>query len=161
MPRANPPSSSSTGSRRLGLQSVVWNEAVKINGADPDFHRRDLWNAIKAGDFPEWDLCLQTFDQKFADGFDFDILDPTKIIPEEILPARPVGRLVLDRMPENFFAETEQVAFMTQNVVAGHRLLQRPAAAGAQLLLPRHAAEAAGEPELHPPADQRAQVPLP
>ena len=71
---------------KLGLQSVVWNEAVKINGADPDFHRRDLWTAIKAGDFPEWELQLQLFDQQFADAFDFDVLDPTKIIPEEILP---------------------------------------------------------------------------
>ena len=104
---------------KLGLQSVVWNEAVKINGADPDFHRRDLWNAIQSGDFPEWELCLQTFDQDFADSFDFDILDPTKIVPEEMVPAVPVGRLVLDRMPENFFAETEQVAFMTQNIVPG------------------------------------------
>jgi catalase len=104
---------------KLGLQSVLWNEAVKINGADPDFHRRDLWNAIKSGDFPEWELCLQTFDDDFAASFDFDILDPTKIIPEEEIPAVPVGRLVLDRMPENFFAETEQVAFMTQNIVPG------------------------------------------
>ena len=104
---------------KLGMQSVLWNEAVKINGADPDFHRRDLWNAIQSGDFPEWELCLQTFDDKFAANFDFDVLDPTKLIPEEILPARPVGRLVLDRMPENFFAETEQVAFMTQNIVPG------------------------------------------
>jgi len=104
---------------KLGMQSVVWNEAVKINGADPDFHRRDLWNAIQAGDFPEWELCLQLFDQEFADNFEFDILDPTKIIPEEILPPIPVGRLVLDRMPDNFFAETEQVAFMTQNVPPG------------------------------------------
>ncbi len=103
----------------LGLQSVVWNEAVKINGADPDFHRRDLWNAVQSGDFPEWELCLQTFDQKFADRFDFDVLDATKIIPEEIVPAKPVGRMVLDRMPDNFFAETEQVAFMTQNIVPG------------------------------------------
>lgn len=104
---------------KQGLQSVVWNEAVKINGADPDFHRRDLWNAIQTGDFPEWELCLQVFDQAFADAFDFDVLDPTKIIPEELLPARPVGKLVLNRMPDNFFAETEQVAFMTQNVVPG------------------------------------------
>ncbi len=104
---------------KLGMQSVVWNEAVKINGADPDFHRRDLWNAIQAGDFPEWVLNVQLFDQKFADSFDFDVLDPTKIIPEEELPPVPVGRLVLDRMPENFFAETEQVAFMTQNVPPG------------------------------------------
>jgi catalase len=104
---------------KLGLQSVVWNEAVKINGADPDFHRRDLWTAIKTGNFPEWELRLQLFDQEFADSFEFDILDPTKIIPEEILPPVPVGRLVLDRMPDNFFAETEQVAFMTQNVPPG------------------------------------------
>jgi catalase len=104
---------------KLGLQSVVWNEAVKINGADPDFHRRDLWTAIKTGSFPEWELRLQLFDQTFADSFEFDVLDPTKIIPEEMLPPVPVGRLVLDRMPDNFFAETEQVAFMTQNVPPG------------------------------------------
>jgi catalase len=104
---------------KLGMQSVLWNEAVKINGADPDFHRRDLWNAIQSGDLPEWELCLQTFDQEFADSFDFDVLDATKLIPEELLPAKPVGRLVLNRMPENFFAETEQVAFMTQNIVPG------------------------------------------
>ena len=104
---------------KLGMQSVVWNEAVKINGADPDFHRRDLWDAIKAGNFPEWELRLQLFDQKFADEFEFDVLDATKLIPEELLPAVPVGRLVLDRMPDNFFAETEQVAFMTQNVPPG------------------------------------------
>lgn len=104
---------------KLGMQSVLWNEAVKINGADPDFHRRDLWNAIQAGDFPEWELNLQVFDQAFADSFDFDVLDPTKFIPEEVLAPIPVGRLVLDRMPDNFFAETEQVAFMTQNVPPG------------------------------------------
>ena len=104
---------------KLGMQSVVWNEAVKINGADPDFHRRDLWDAIQAGDFPEWELCVQLFDQDFADKFDFDVLDATKLIPEEILAPIPVGRLVLDRMPDNFFAETEQVAFMTQNVPPG------------------------------------------
>ena len=104
---------------KQGLQSVVWNEAVKINGADPDFHRRDLWDAINLGDFPEWELGLQLFDQEFADSFDFDILDATKIIPEEILPVRVVGRLVLDRVVDNFFAETEQVAFCTQNVPPG------------------------------------------
>ncbi|MDF2619876.1 MAG: catalase [Xanthobacteraceae bacterium] len=104
---------------KLGLQSVVWNEAVKINGADPDFHRRDLWDAIQSGNFPEWELNVQLFDQEFADGFDFDVLDPTKLIPEEVIKPIPVGRLVLDRMPDNFFAETEQVAFMTQNVPPG------------------------------------------
>jgi catalase len=104
---------------KLGLQSVVWNEAVKINGADPDFHRRDLWNAIQMGDYPEWELGLQLFDDNFADKFDFDVLDATKIIPEEQVPVRRVGRLVLDRCVENFFAETEQVAFCTQNIVPG------------------------------------------
>jgi len=104
---------------KLGLQSVVWNEAVKINGADPDFHRRDLWDAIKQGDFPEWELGLQLFDEKFADEFAFDVLDPTKLIPEEQVPVRRVGRLVLDRVVDNFFAETEQVAFCTQNIIPG------------------------------------------
>jgi catalase len=104
---------------KQGMQSVVWNEALKINGADPDFHRRDMWDAIQQGSFPEWELGLQLFDDEFADRFTFDVLDPTKIIPEEEVPVRRVGRLVLDRMPENFFAETEQVAFHTGNVVPG------------------------------------------
>jgi len=104
---------------KQGLQSVVWNEAVKINGADPDFHRRDLWDAINSGDFPEWELGVQLFDDDFADSFDFDVLDATKLIPEELVPIRVVGRLVLDRVVDNFFAETEQVAFMTQNVPPG------------------------------------------
>ena len=104
---------------KQGLQSVVWNEAVKINGADPDFHRRDLWDAINADDFPEWELGVQLFDDTFADSFDFDVLDATKIIPEELVPVRIVGRLVLDRVVDNFFVETEQVAFMTQNVPPG------------------------------------------
>ena len=104
---------------KQGLQSVVWNEALKINGADPDFHRRDLWDAIGAGDYPEWELGLQVFDDAFADSFEFDVLDATKIIPEELVPVRRVGRLVLDRVVDNFFAETEQVAFQTGNVVPG------------------------------------------
>ncbi len=104
---------------KLGTQSVVWNEAVKINGADPDFHRRDLWNAIQSGAYPEWELGLQLFNDDFADEFEFDILDSTKLIPEERVPIQIVGRLVLDRMPDNFFTETEQVAFCTQNIVPG------------------------------------------
>ena len=102
-----------------GLQSVLWNEAVKINGADPDYHRRDLWNAIQRGDFPEWELGVQVFDDAFADEWDFDVLDATKLIPEELVPVRRIGRMVLDRVVDNFFAETEQVAFCTQNVVPG------------------------------------------
>lgn len=105
---------------KLGMQSVLWDEALRINGADPDFHRRDLWDAVTQGDDPpEWELGLQLFDDDFADSFAFDILDPTKLIPEEDVPLRMVGKLVLDRMPDNFFAETEQVAFCTQNVVPG------------------------------------------
>ena len=104
---------------KLGLQSVLWNEAMKINGADPDFHRRDLWDAIEAGDFPEWELGLQLFDAETAALLPFDALDPTKLITEELVPVRRVGRLVLDRNVKNFFAETEQVAFGTQNIVPG------------------------------------------
>ncbi|HUO21724.1 MAG TPA: catalase [Caulobacteraceae bacterium] len=104
---------------KIGAQSVVWDEALKINGADPDFHRRDLWSAIDCGDFPEWEFCLQTFSQEQADGFDFDVLDATKLVPEELAPLRVVGRMVLDRNPDNFFAETEQVAYCAANVVPG------------------------------------------
>jgi catalase len=104
---------------KQGLQSVVWNEALKISGFDPDFHRRDLWQAITSGAFPEWELGLQVFDEDFANNFRFDILDPTKLIPEEEVPVQLVGRLVLDQVVSNFFAETEQVAFCTQNVIPG------------------------------------------
>ena len=104
---------------KQGLQSVVWNEALKINGADPDFHRRDMWGAIDAGDFPEWELGIQVFDDDFADEFEFDILDATKLIPEEQVPVRIIGRMVLDANVDNFFAETEQVAFCTSNIVPG------------------------------------------
>ncbi len=104
---------------KFGMQSVMWNEAVKINGADADFHRRDLWNAIQTGSYPEWELGLQLFDDAFADAFEFDVLDATKLIPEEQVPIRRVGRLVLDRCVDNFFAETEQVAFCTTNIVPG------------------------------------------
>eukprot|EP00048_Salpingoeca_helianthica_P021769 m.248957 g.248957 ORF g.248957 m.248957 type:complete len:766 (-) comp63856_c0_seq1:49-2346(-) len=104
---------------QLALQSVVWDEAMKINGADPDFHRRDLYESIARGEFPTWELGIQIFDDATAATFPFDILDPTKLVPEELVPVRRVGRLVLTRMPENFFAETEQVAFCTQNIVRG------------------------------------------
>jgi catalase len=103
----------------IGMQSVLWDEAVRINGADPDFHRRDLWEAIDSGNFPEWELGLQLFDEEQAAGFDFDVLDATKLIPEELVPLEIVGRMVLDRNPDNFFAETEQVAFCPANVVPG------------------------------------------
>ncbi len=104
---------------KQGLQSVVWNEALKINGADPDFHRRDMWDAIDAGDFPQWDLGVQVFDDKFAEKFEFDVLDSTKLIPEEQVPVRIIGTMTLNNNVDNFFAETEQVAFCTQNIVPG------------------------------------------
>ena len=102
-----------------GTHSVVWDEAVKINGADPDFHRRDLWSSIEAGNYPQWELGLQVFTEEEADAFSFDVLDATKLIPEELVPVRKVGRMVLDRNPDNFFAETEQVAFGTANLIPG------------------------------------------
>ena len=104
---------------KLGLQSHVWDEAVKIAGADQDFHRRDLFDAITAGNFPEWDLAVQLFTQEQADTFPFDHLDSTKLIPEELIPLKVIGRMVLDRWPDNFFAETEQVAFCPSHLVPG------------------------------------------
>jgi catalase len=102
-----------------GTHSLVWDEAAKLMGADPDYHRRDLWEAIEAGAYPEWELGLQIFTEEQAEQFEFDILDSTKLIPEEIIPLRVVGKMVLDRNPDNFFAETEQVAFCTAHIVPG------------------------------------------
>ncbi len=103
----------------LGLQSTVWDEAVKIAGADPDFHRRDLFEAIQGGSFPSWDLAVQLFTQAEADAFPFDHLDPTKLVPEELVPLQIIGKMTLDRWPDNFFAETEQVAFCPSHLVPG------------------------------------------
>ena len=103
----------------LGTQSVTWDEAVKICGADQDFHRRDLHAAIQAGAFPAWELSIQPFTQEQADRFDFDVLDPTKLVPEEVIPLVPLGKMVLNRWPDNFFAETEQVAFHPGHLVPG------------------------------------------
>jgi catalase len=102
-----------------GVKSLVWDEAQKISGKDPDFHRRDLFEAIERGDYPEWELGLQIVEEKDEFKFGFDLLDPTKIIPEELVPVRRVGKLTLNRNPDNFFAETEQVAFHTGHVVPG------------------------------------------
>ena len=104
---------------KLGVHSVTWDEAVKISGADSDFHRRDLWDAIEAGQFPEWELGLQIIPEKDEHKFDFDLLDATKLVPEEMVPVKIIGRMVLDRNPDNFFAETEQVAFLPGNIVPG------------------------------------------
>jgi catalase len=113
-----------------GTHSLVWDEAVKISGADPDFHRRDLWEAIEAGAYPEYELGLQIFTEEQAEGFSFDVLDATKIVPEELVPVTPVGRLVLNRNPDNFFAETEQVAFCTAHIVPGIDFTNDPLLAG-------------------------------
>ncbi|MGP9801313.1 catalase [Rheinheimera sp. NSM] len=113
-----------------GTHSLVWDEAVKISGADPDFHRRDLWEAIESGEFPAWELGLQIFSEARAEGFSFDVLDATKLIPEELVPLVPVGRMVLNRNPDNFFAETEQVAFCTAHVIPGIDFSNDPLLAG-------------------------------
>lgn len=115
---------------RAGTYSLDWDEAVKISGADPDFHRRDLWEAIESGNFPEWELCFQVFSEQEAASFSFDVLDATKLIPEELVPLTPVGRMVLNRNPDNFFAETEQVAFCTAHIVPGIDFSNDPLLAG-------------------------------
>ncbi len=114
----------------LGTHSLVWDEAVKIAGADADYHRRDLWEAIESGHYPEWEMGLQIFTEEQAEGFSFDVLDATKLIPEELVPVTPVGRMVLNRNPDNFFAETEQVAFCTAHVVPGIDFSNDPLLAG-------------------------------
>ncbi len=114
----------------LGTHSHVWEEAVKISGCDPDFHRRDLWDAIESGDYPEWELGVQVFTEGQAGTFSFDVLDATKLIPEELVPVTPIGRMVLNRNPDNFFAETEQVAFCTAHVVPGIDFTNDPLLAG-------------------------------
>lgn len=104
---------------RLGLQSTIWDEANKLQAADNDYQRRDLWEAIDTGAFPQWDLGIQVFDQAFAEAQPYDVLDATKLIPEEDVPVRVIGTLTLNRNPDNFFAETEQVAFLPTNIVPG------------------------------------------
>jgi catalase len=115
---------------RAGTHSLVWDEAVKISGADPDYHRRDLWERIEAGAYPEYELGIQVFTEEQAEAFSFDILDATKLVPEELVPVRPVGRMVLNRNPDNFFAETEQVAFCAAHVVPGIDFSNDPLLAG-------------------------------
>ncbi len=115
---------------KAGTHSLVWDEAVKISGADSDFHRRDLWEAIEAGNYPEWELSLQVFTEEQAEQWSFDILDATKLVPEELVPLRPVGRMVLTRNPDNFFAETEQVAFCTAHIIPGIDFTNDPLLAG-------------------------------
>ena len=114
----------------LGTHALLWDEAVKIAGCDPDYHRRDLWEAIEAGAYPEWELGAQIISEEEAETFSFDVLDSTKIIPEELVPLQPLGRLVLNRNPDNFFAETEQVAFCAAHVIPGIDFTNDPLLAG-------------------------------
>lgn len=109
-----------------GVHSLVWDEAMKLMGKDPDFHRRALFEAIEDGHFPEWELGVQVIPEKDEMKFDFDLLDPTKLVPEELIPVQKIGRMVLDRNPDNFFAETEQVAFCVSNIVPGIDLTNDP-----------------------------------
>ncbi|WP_080779156.1 catalase [Chryseobacterium phocaeense] len=104
---------------KLGVHSVAWDEAQKISGVDPDFHRRDLWEAIENGAFPEWDFGVQLIPEEDEHKFDFDLLDPTKIVPEEEVPVQIIGTLTLNRNPDNFFAETEQIAFHPGHIIPG------------------------------------------
>ncbi|QOG01312.1 catalase [Flavobacterium sp. MDT1-60] len=104
---------------KLGTHAVVWDEALKISGKNPDFHRQDLWEAIENGNFPEWELGVQIIPQEDEHKYEFDLLDPTKIVPEELVPVKIIGRMVLNKNPDNFFAETEQVAFHPGHVVPG------------------------------------------
>ncbi|SFE98124.1 catalase [Nitrosomonas sp. Nm166] len=113
-----------------GTHSLAWDEAVKIAGADPDFHRRDLWEAIESGAYPEYELGMQIFTEAQGEEFSFDILDATKIVPEELVPVTPVGKMVLNRNPDNFFAETEQVAFCAAHIVPGLDFSNDPLLAG-------------------------------
>jgi catalase len=103
----------------LGVHSVAWDEATIISGKDPDFHRRDLFDAIESGAFPEWELGIQVVEEKDEHKYPFDLLDPTKLIPEELVPVQRIGKMVLNRNPDNFFAETEQVAFHPGHLVPG------------------------------------------
>ena len=145
---------------KLGLQSTLWDEALKLQAADNDYHRRDLWEAIDTGNFPEWELGLQLFDEKFADSLPYDVLDPTKIIPEELVPVRLVGRMVLDRNPDNFFAETEQVAYCPANIVPGIDFTNDPLLQGRLFSYLDTQKSRLGTCQLSPASDQCAEMPV-
>ncbi len=119
-----------------GKASLVWDEAQKLTGRDPDFHRRDLWEAIEAGDYPEFELGLQLIPEENEFAFDFDLLDPTKLIPEALVPVQRVGRMVLNRNPDNFFAENEQAAFHPGHIVPGIDFSNDPLLQGVSSLTP-------------------------
>jgi len=133
---------------KLGVHGLAWDEAQKIAGKDPDFHRRDLWEAIESGNFPEWELGVQIVDEGKEGELGFDILDPTKLIPEAQVPVQLIGKMVLNRNPDNFFAETEQVAFHPGHLVPGIDFSNDPLLQGRLFFLYRHAAVSLGRSQL-------------
>ncbi len=144
----------------LGMHSVLWDEALKISGQDPDFQRRDLWEAIESGDFPEWEFGIQVVEEKDEHAFDFDLLDPTKLIPEELVPVQLVGKLTLDRNPDNFFAETEQVAFHPGHLVPGIDFTDDPLLQGRLFSYTDTQLIRLGGPNFHEIPINRAVVPV-
>ncbi len=132
----------------LGVHAVAWDEAQKISGKDPDFHRRDLYDAIAGGAFPEWELGVQLIPEKDEHKFSFDLLDPTKLVPEELVPVKRIGKMVLNRNPDNFFAETEQVAFHPGHLVPGIDFTNDPLLQGRLFFLYRHPAVPPGKSQL-------------
>jgi catalase len=144
----------------LGVHSVAWNEAQKISGNDPDFHRRDLWEAIENGDFPEWELGVQLVDEADEHKYEFDLLDSTKIIPEELVPVQRIGKMTLNRNPDNFFAETEQVAFHLGHVVSGIDFTNDPLLQGRLFSYTDTQLKRLGSPNFHEIPINRTVAPL-
>ena len=145
---------------KLGTHAVVWDEAQKISGTDPDFHRRDLWEAIEMGNYPEWELGVQIVPEADEHKFEFDLLDPTKIIPEELVPVTIVGRMVLDRNPDNFFAETEQIAFHPGHVVPGIDFTNDPLLQGRLFSYTDTQLSRLGSPNFHEIPINRSTAPM-
>ena len=144
----------------LGVHSVAWSEAQGISGKDPDFHRRDLWDAIEAGTFPEWELGVQIIPEADEFKYDFDLLDSTKLIPEELVPVQRIGKMTLNRNPDNFFAETEQVAFHLGNVVPGIDFTNDPLLQGRLFSYTDTQLSRLGGPNFHEIPINRPIVPL-
>jgi len=144
----------------LGVHSVAWDEAKKISGNDPDFHRRDLWEAIENGDFPEWELGVQLVAEEDEHKFEFDLLDSTKIIPEELVPVQRIGKMTLNRNPDNFFAETEQVAFHLGHVVSGIDFTNDPLLQGRLFSYTDTQLKRLGSPNFHEIPINRTVAPL-
>lgn len=132
-----------------GVHSILWDEALKISGKDPDFHRRDLFEAIESGNYPEFELGVQIIEEKDEFKFDFDLLDPTKLVPEELVPVEIIGKMTLNRNPENFFAETEQVAFCVSHIVPGIDFTDDPLMQGRLFSYPDTQLKRLGGPNFH------------